>query len=418
MVQIGTRLERWARGAARRHGPGWWPPMRGRARATSRRRSGWPARRARRCRMRSAPSRPRSSWTGCPAPPRRCGGATSRPEQAKEVAARRRPTRRPRARLLDQAEKGSLDELRNEASGYARRRGPRSEATHRRIHRARHARSRTDADGTWSLTLRGTPASGARIMAGLNHRADCDLPRGPAAGRREPAEAYLFDAAEELCRIRAPRPRPPRARATDPTPGLTPKRPGAESARRCRRARTRRSSLGSTGLRSCAAGSETARCARSPASGRCPCRSCGSCAEDAFLAAVLTKGTDICSVTHLGRRHTALQVTALQWRDPECARLGCTNTVRLEYEHREDWADTHVTKVDASERLCHDDHNLKTEQGWMLVEGTGKRRMVPPDHPDHPLQVAVRRPRTRRQPVMPAPLERPPRLGSAGEARA
>ena len=114
------------------------------------------------------------------------------------------------------------------------------------------------------------------------------------------------------------------------------------------------------------------------------------CEQDAFLAAVITKGTDICSVTHLGRRHTALQVTALQWRDPECARLGCSNTVRLEIDHCEDWAKTHVTKVDTSARLCTDDHKLKTEKGWMLVEGTGKRRMVPPDDPDHPLQVALR----------------------------
>jgi hypothetical protein len=111
---------------------------------------------------------------------------------------------------------------------------------------------------------------------------------------------------------------------------------------------------------------------------------------DAFVAAVLTKGTDICSVTHLGRRHTALQVTALQWRDPECSRLGCNQTVGLERDHRADWADTHVTRVDQSDQLCRHDHRLKTRQGWMLEEGVGKRRLLPPDHPDHPLNAAIR----------------------------
>jgi hypothetical protein len=113
--------------------------------------------------------------------------------------------------------------------------------------------------------------------------------------------------------------------------------------------------------------------------------------NDAFVAAILTNGTDICSVTHLGRRHTALQRSALQWRDPECVRLGCCNTVRLEYEHRADWAHTGKTEVPQSDRLCKADHKLKTEQGWMLEEGTGKRRLLPPDDPDHPLQVALRR---------------------------
>jgi hypothetical protein len=27
---------------------------------------------------------------------------------------------------------------------------------------------------------------------------------------------------------------------------------------------------------------------------------------------------------------------------------------------------------------------LKTHHGWALVPGTGKRDMVPPDHPSHP----------------------------------
>ena len=55
-----------------------------------------------------------------------------------------------------------------------------------------------------------------------------------------------------------------------------------------------------------------------------------------------------------------------------------------EIDHRVDWAHTRVTLYDWLSRLCGHDHDLKTRLGWALVDGTGKRPMVPPDHPDHP----------------------------------
>jgi hypothetical protein len=111
--------------------------------------------------------------------------------------------------------------------------------------------------------------------------------------------------------------------------------------------------------------------------------------SDAFVAAILTKGTDIRSVVHLGRRFTAVQRTVQEWRDPECTVLGCHRSARLERDHRDDWARTHETTVESSDRLCPVDHRKKTRDGWMLEPGAGKRRFLPPDHPDHPLDVAV-----------------------------
>jgi hypothetical protein len=100
--------------------------------------------------------------------------------------------------------------------------------------------------------------------------------------------------------------------------------------------------------------------------------------NEAFLALVLTKGKDVINVVHLGRQFTEHQKTALEWRDPECSVLGCSATVRLERDHREDWADTYVTRVPAADQLCHHHHRLKTTDGWRLEAGTGKRRMVAP----------------------------------------
>ena len=106
---------------------------------------------------------------------------------------------------------------------------------------------------------------------------------------------------------------------------------------------------------------------------------------DPFLKALLTKGKDVMSVAHLGRRPNAHQKTALDWLFPTCAAEGCGGRGRyLETDHRVDLANCHITVVDLLDRLCNFDHDLKTYQGWALVEGRGKRPFVPPDHPRHP----------------------------------
>jgi hypothetical protein len=104
--------------------------------------------------------------------------------------------------------------------------------------------------------------------------------------------------------------------------------------------------------------------------------------NDAFLAAVLTDGDDVVSVAHLGRRVTAKQRTALEWRGLECTTIGCPNRHHLEIDHTVDWALTHHTKLDELELLCPHCHDLKTHHGYRLEAGTGRRRLLPPGHPD------------------------------------
>ena len=135
--------------------------------------------------------------------------------------------------------------------------------------------------------------------------------------------------------------------------------------------------------------------------------------DNAFLAAIVTKGTDITKVVHLGRRFTSEQRTALQWRDPVCARKGCDNRLGLQYDHFEDWAHTRTTRVDAGRRFCTPCHRLKT-LGWNVSEPdtNGQCTFTPPTtgpiqdngDPDPPA------PARRRHPSRPP---RPPRC--AGE---
>jgi hypothetical protein len=105
------------------------------------------------------------------------------------------------------------------------------------------------------------------------------------------------------------------------------------------------------------------------------------------LQLVITRGVDVCNVTHLGRGPTAAQKIALAWASPGCTVQGCWRT-RVEHDHRQPWAQTRHTRLDELDPLCEFHHDLKTRHGWALVAGTGKRPMVAPDDPRHPQRQA------------------------------
>ena len=65
---------------------------------------------------------------------------------------------------------------------------------------------------------------------------------------------------------------------------------------------------------------------------------------------------------------------------------------RLEMDHREDWAKTHLTLLALIDCLCAHHHALKTRQNWCLVEGRGKRAFVPPTDERHPRNADGARP--------------------------
>jgi hypothetical protein len=107
---------------------------------------------------------------------------------------------------------------------------------------------------------------------------------------------------------------------------------------------------------------------------------------ESILKLVITKGVDVVNVTHLGRGPNTAQKIALLWQSMTCTRLDCNRKARLEHDHKYgyEYAKTKHTRLRETEPLCDPDHDLKTYQGWALVEGSGKRPMVPPDDPRHP----------------------------------
>ena len=120
-----------------------------------------------------------------------------------------------------------------------------------------------------------------------------------------------------------------------------------------------------------------------PGLGPIPVRVARELLGDAILKLVITKGVDVANVVHLGRGPTAAQRIALLWSKPKCANEACSSRF-VQLDHRDPWANTHHTVLDETDPLCPHDHDLKTNHGWLLVEGTGRRAFVPPTDPRHP----------------------------------
>jgi hypothetical protein len=104
----------------------------------------------------------------------------------------------------------------------------------------------------------------------------------------------------------------------------------------------------------------------------------------AFIAGIVTHGTDIIALRHFGRRPSVLQRTVLEWETAgTCAVEGCTNSTRIEIDHVDPWADTRITDIDQLAGICVHCHRRKTHEGFTLGPRlpTGKRRLHPPGAP-------------------------------------
>jgi 5-methylcytosine-specific restriction endonuclease McrA len=285
--------------------------------------------------------------------------------------------------LLEAAGSGNLAELREKANRAKAAADPDPDATHRRIHRQRRLCRWTDADGGWNIRGRGTADAGALINAALDPIIDEVFRTAHREGRHESRDAYAFDALLELARRARGQTAVPatgdRDVAADGTPRRSPSpNPSFLALLRVdldalRRGRTERDEVCDIA----GVGAVPARVAR-------------SLLGDAILKLVITKGVDVVNVTHLGRGPTAAQRIALLWASPWCTNSLCSHTLQIQHDHRRPWAAVHETTLDNLDRLCGPCHKRKTHGGWALVEGKGRRPLVPPNHPRHPGDRAAR----------------------------
>jgi hypothetical protein len=271
------------------------------------------------------------------------------------------------AELLDQAVRGSLQELRDECA-RAKAKVIDLEERRRRHHGERSARDWVDGEGRGHLHLTDNPERIAAIAGRLDHEAKRRIAAVPA-GAREPFVASRADALHDLV-------------CTEPV-GAGSDDDAGKNRRLHPDVKIRVRVDLATLLRGYPLGEEVCEIA---GYGPVPVSVIHDLIDtaDPFLAALATDGEQVLGVAHLGRRATAKQQSALEWLYPTCAVEGCTRSTYLENDHREDWATTHLTLLEWQDRLCSHHHDLKTHHGWALVAGHGTRAFVPPDHAEHP----------------------------------
>jgi hypothetical protein len=368
------------------------------------------------------------------------------PAQAAPIAEAASVAPEAESRLVAKAKRTSVGELREECDRTKAAAETDAEARRRAIHRSRSLRSFKCADGAGEIRYRSTLDEVAELMSVIRGYGNREFDLARLEGRREPEEAYLADGLLAACRVAAgvangeadtvtataaspagdavPAAAPPfpaGAETRGPTAGEDPAaeppaaldlfgddlRAGASPA-------ATPPVLAPAPTASTPSAAPPAGRVRKPTPTKivvrldwdafirgfpidgevCEIAGIGAvpvsvvrammASGDAFLAAVVTKGVDVVSVAHLGRRPTAYQSTALDWLAPTCTTEGCNNAVRLETDHREDWAKTKITRLRWLDRLCEHCHDSKTRRGWALIDGHGKRPLVPPDDVRHP----------------------------------
>ena len=344
-------------------------------------------------------------------------------------------------RLLELAKTASVGEVADECARTKAAALPDADARHKAIHASRFLRRRKTADGAGELRYRSTLEEVAAIWSVVQGRAGRIFNAARAEGRREPEEAYLADALLEAV-VASQGAAPAGAPASgdgraDQAPGdvvagcgpfddeAQPADEGAPAStstdKREPPGHDVRASAGDeapSGQGVLAGVSTMPAPATAPApppmatkvivrvdwdalvrgwpidGETCELSGLGPVpvsvvkamidSGNAFLAAVVTKGTGVARVLHQGRQATEHQRTALQWLHPTCAVLGCNATVRLEIDHVVPWASSRVTLLEALAKPCEFHHDMKTNHGWDFVAGVGKRAFVPPDDPRHP----------------------------------
>lgn len=314
--------------------------------------------------------------------------------------------------LLAAAGRATLVELREQANRAKAAADPDPDATYRRIHRERRLRRWTDGEGAWNLQGRSTADAGAIFNAALDPIIDQIFRAARRDGRHESRDAYAFDALLELARrARGHNARPGNGGAfegptgiahTSEPPAAAPDQPHANAP----------ATEPSEAVHSGVVGYDPPRRSASPnpsflallrvdldalvrgategdelceiaGVGAVPARVARSLLGEAILKLVITNGVDVVNVTHLGRGPTAAQRIALLWTSPWCTNSGCSHTLQIQHDHRKPWTEVHETTLDNLDRLCDPCHRRKTHDGWALVEGKGRRPLVPPDDPRH-----------------------------------
>ena len=99
-------------------------------------------------------------------------------------------------------------------------------------------------------------------------------------------------------------------------------------------------------------------------------------ASDCILKALVTDGTDVMRVSHLGRTIPADLRTAITARSRACVIAGCAIDRHLEIDHNIPVAAGGRTEAANLDPLCHHHHDLKTRRDLRRIGPRGEQRLV------------------------------------------
>jgi hypothetical protein len=106
--------------------------------------------------------------------------------------------------------------------------------------------------------------------------------------------------------------------------------------------------------------------------------------DDAFLKAVVVDGTEVLTVSDLGRTIPARLRTAVEEMHPECDIEGCHVSQNLEIDHNQPIEEHGRTELGNLGRLCLHHHHHKHRHRLRLEGPPGRMRFVP-----SPIPVAI-----------------------------
>jgi hypothetical protein len=231
-----------------------------------------------------------------------------------------------------------------------------------RIRKERSARHYTDAGNAWHFHATGTVDDGAAFVQVFEPIVDELFKAAYQEGRRESRDAYAFDALMEMAR-----------RASGEDAGTkSSQRPQLLGLVRVDHAALSRGHV---------EGDEVCEIA---GLGPVPVTVARDLLGESVLKLVLTKGVDVANVTHLGTWADggAEDRPVVADRGVHRHRLHARAAHRVRPPRRLGQDPPHAAR--RGDGLCSHHHDVKTLHGWALVEGTGKRPMVPPEDPRHP----------------------------------
>ena len=294
--------------------------------------------------------------------------------KAEAIAAAAEVAPEAEADLLEGAEDAPLADVREQC---LRARAKDRDAAHARIRKARSLKEFTDAEGGWNVVVRGPVEAGAAFRAAHRPIVEELFKTARAEGRREPYEAYAFDAFIELARRAAHGSTADQAATVEPDAATAPAPTKVKATPagylgiiRVDHTALRRGSV------------EGGEVCEIVGLGPIPVPVARELLGDAILKVVITKGVDVANVTHLGRSATVAQQVALWWKSAACTVSGCTRTQRLQKRPP-----------------------LRMGQNKENTTRRARPALQTPPRPQNPTQLGTRR---RRRPTTHGPTRRPP----------